>query len=531
VSVENPSVAIVLGSVTPPQGDVKNLTVHLGCTDEVSSFELLMQNWDKKYSPSGTYPIQEGASATMYVGRGANCPLLLTGKIEKVNYPGTSTTHYVRVCGRCVGKSLFSKRVTKTYTSQKGEAIVKDIINNYTVLSHTRGITELIEDTDTTYTLLEYSDTPVIDIIKYIASTADKGGVIGFDFRVAPDGKFEFFAKNSKTSSVNLTDAIEESDYSKDSLRIRNKVTIKGAPDKSNPADKDADTESLTPTDGVWSSPTGDTLTFDTSTKIKGTGSIKAACTNAYYGSMMFTFNSGKEVNGNEYPVLSFWPQRESAFNGNMNVYLIDTSNRTATYFFNFGPSKWFQKQFKAGALYADQWDVQSGFDWTQIKKVRWDCWFDATGSGAFWIDGFFFGGKRYSAVREDSGSQTKYDIQEYSDTDEELYSDNECDLRAKAVLAFLKEYAEYSVIKSTVLDYGTTPVLPADKITVELPNENVNAAFRIQTGVEYVFDAGKNELEVSFVVGREIQQLADYLYALKSKTDHVTRHKIARLI
>ncbi|MCS7115138.1 MAG: hypothetical protein N0A00_07075, partial [Candidatus Bathyarchaeota archaeon] len=47
---------------------------------------------------------------------------------------------------------------------------------------------------------------PVWDIIRYIAETADKNGVIGFDFRVAPDGKFEFFPRNSKTSPVSLTD-------------------------------------------------------------------------------------------------------------------------------------------------------------------------------------------------------------------------------------------------------------------------------------------------------------------------------------
>jgi len=60
VSVEIPKAAVVFGSVAPPQGDVIELRVHLGCTKEVSSFECLLQNWDKKYSPSGTYPINVG---------------------------------------------------------------------------------------------------------------------------------------------------------------------------------------------------------------------------------------------------------------------------------------------------------------------------------------------------------------------------------------------------------------------------------------------------------------------------------------
>jgi len=648
VSVANPSLAVVLGSVTPPQGDVKNLTLHLGCTGEVSSFELLMQNWDKKYSPGGTYPLQEGANATVYMGRGANCPLLLTGKIEKINYPSTPTTHYVKVSGRCVGKSLFSKRVTKTYTNQKGEAIVKDVIDNYTVLSHSRSGTELVEDTDTTYAELKYQDTPAIDIIKYVASTADKSGVIGYDFRIAPDGKFEFFRQNSKTSPVSLIDVIEESDYTKDSLRIRNKVTIYGAPDKSEPSDKDSlsdgsenyliaddaedvhdntsyqlvgtaiynppagqklhlqvvelqakvsgetgyykitcqkegGSETTIVTDqsftntgyelkqhtgldiwgdiskdvtvrfytrisiadqnvyskehrgvgdnwkGDWASMAGD-LDIDTAVKVSGSASVRLYGSSLEWIGAQLTLES--VVNCDLYPLLHLFLQKDSAFNGSTSVMLTDSSNKVAWQWFSIGVNQWNAKELKVGSKYADNWGVETGFDWTQIKKIRIDFW-TASGvaTGYCRIDGLFFGGRRYSAVREDPGSQTKYEVQEYSDTDEELYSDNECNLRAKAILDFLKEYAEYSSIKSTVLDYGTTPVLPADKIHVLLPNENVDADFRIQTGVEYVFDADKGELEVSFTVGREIQQLADYLYALKSKTDQMSRHKIARMI
>jgi hypothetical protein len=57
VSVQLPIVAVVFGDVTPPQGDVEQLRVHLGCTEEVSSFEAVLQNWNGKYSPSGTSPL------------------------------------------------------------------------------------------------------------------------------------------------------------------------------------------------------------------------------------------------------------------------------------------------------------------------------------------------------------------------------------------------------------------------------------------------------------------------------------------
>jgi hypothetical protein len=98
---------------------------------------------------------------------------------------------------------------------------------------------------------MEYVDSPLWDTLKYVAETADKQGVIGFDFRVAPDGKFEFFPKNSKTNPVSLTEKIESARYRKDISRIRNKITIYGLANKSLPTDKVSWTRSLTPYDGA----------------------------------------------------------------------------------------------------------------------------------------------------------------------------------------------------------------------------------------------------------------------------------------
>jgi hypothetical protein len=529
MSVEIPKVAIAFGTITPPQGDVIELRVHLGCTTEVGSFEVLLQNWDKKYSPSGTYPINVGTDGHIDVGRGSNVPQTITCRVESVKCESTPTENYIRVGGRCWGERLFRRVVTKTYENKKGEEIVKDLLDNFAGLSHTRDSTELVENTDTTYTKLEYDNTPVFDILKNIAESADKSGVIGFDFRVAPDAKFEFFPTNSKTSPVSLSEKIEVSEYRKDIHRIRNKITVYGVADKSIPSDKDAWTESLTLGDGSWSAVSGN-VSFDTVTKKKGSGSIKMYAANLYYAACMLTLNGGKEVNANLYPALNFFIKRESSFNGNINVILFDMADKSASHFFNTGPDEWFQKQVKVGAENADVWDVESGFDWTQIKKVRFDCWFTGTGTGSFWVDGLFFGGHCYSSTQEDATSQTNYGLRELVEVDEELYSDNECMLRAKALLAHLKDPAEYLTIRSTVIDYGTTPLLPGDKIHVTLPNENVDAEFRILS-VEYCVDAKAQTLEIALELGREQPLLADYLYALRSKTDHLSRHKIARMI
>mgnify|MGYP001130173377 CR=1 FL=1 len=527
MSVEIPKVAIAFGVIGVPQGDVIDLRVHLGCTKEVGSFECLLQNWDKRYSPSGTSPIDVGMDGHIDIGRGSNVPQIITCRVESVKYESTPTENYVRVSGRCWGEKLFRRVVTKTYENQKGEEIVKDLLDNYVGLSHVRDSTELVENTDTTYTKLEYDNTPVWDIIKYIAESADKAGVIGFDFRVAPDGKFEFFPKNSKASPVSLSEKIEVSEYRKDIHRIRNKVLVYGLADKSYPLDKDAWTETLTPADGAWSGDPGD-VSFDTTKKVRGTGSIKLNVpVSNYYGRAVFTLNAGREANGNKYPVLSFYAFLEESYSGNVAIQLYDAADKGAERNITVGPGEWRKVDSKVGKLNEIEWEyVAPGFDWMQIKKVMIQCWFPGTGTGSFWVDALHFGGCRYSALREDSGSQSAYGLRELTETDEELISDNECDLRAKSLLDYFKNPAEYVTVTSAVIDYGNTPLLAGDKIHVVLPNENVDSDFSIET-VEYRVDAKTQTLEITLELGNVPPMLADYLYGLRATT--VTVEKLAR--
>jgi hypothetical protein len=298
--------------------------------------------------------------------------------------------------------------------------------------------------------------------------------------------------------------------------------------DKSVPADKDAWTESLTSADGAWTATSG-TVSFDNAVKVKGSGSIKTYAQNLSYGGCLFTLNAGKEVNAEQYPVLNLWLNRESSFNGNVTLSLFDGADRMAGHEFTVGHEKWFQTQVRAGTANADLWQVQSGFDWTQLKKVRVVCWFDSVSTGSFWVDGLFFGGRRYSAVQEDAGSQNSYGLRELVEVDEELWSDAECTSRAKALLASLKDSAEQLTLRSTVVDYGTTPLLPGDKVHVALPNEGIDGDFRILSA-EYNVDAKTQTLETLLELGREQPLLADYMFSLKSKTDSLSRYKLARI-
>jgi hypothetical protein len=125
--------------------------------------------------------------------------------------------------------------------------------------------------------------------------------------------------------------------------------------------------------------------------------------------------------------------------------------------------------------------------------------------------------------------SESSYGLRELVEVDEELWNDGECTSRAKALLASLKDSAEQLTLRSTVVDYGATPLLPGDKVHVTLPNEGVDGDFRILSA-EYYVDGKTQTLETLLELGREQPLLADYMFSLKSKTDSLSRYKLARV-
>jgi hypothetical protein len=235
------------------------------------------------------------------------------------------------------------------------------------------------------------------------------------------------------------------------------------------------------------------------------------------------------------YPELHFAIQKETYFEAGSALVLWDNSSRSASRQFTFqsvstaGSDQWTSETFKVGSVNAVEWSVQSGFDWSQIRAVAFYCYpVQVTGSGSFWIDKLYFGGLRYSSIQQDAQSQAAFGLREYVDIDEELWSDTECLLRARAILASMKDPAEYITLKSTVIDYGNSPLFPADTIQLVLPNENINGNFRILSA-EYRIKPETGELEVTLELGREKALLADYVYALRSKVNHLNRYKTAR--
>jgi hypothetical protein len=552
-SVGIPKAAITLGSVSPPQGDVVDLLVHLGCTKEVSSFELLLQNWNQKYSPGGSYPILVGANSTISLGRGSNVPLLLTGRVESIEYQpypeGKPLEYYLKVSGRCKGELLFRRTITKTYDNIKGEAIVKDLMDSFAYLSHVRGGVEQVQNTSTTYYGLDYEDTPLWDILRMIAQTADFNGVIGYDFRVAPDGLFEFFPIGEKTAFVSLVDKAEVATYRKEISRVRNKIYVYGAPQKLLPSDQDSWTESLT----NWSCQSGDTLSLDGTNKVMGSYSIydqSALAAGSQNLKMWYTLPYVIRTGGNTgYKRLNYAYRLSGSCSGGnywfTDLYVWLICDDMTSYFVKHHaiPSNlqqdqnWHYNQEMLGKEYMyqagteDYWYVGYGTpDWKRIIQVLFQGFGinGPLGTSAYIglnIDRMFFDQGRFSAVEEDSGSESSYGLRELAETDDDLLSDAACDLRAKSLRDYYKNPAEYISVKSTVLDYAGTPVLGGDMIQVALPNENINGSYRVDS-VEYHGDAGLQTLETTFELGKIPPQLADYLYGLRKR---VTLEKIAR--
>jgi hypothetical protein len=255
-SVAIPVVSMAFGTVAPPQKDVISAYVYLGCTKECSSFEVKLLNYGNKYGPQGgTYPIVCGMNGHISMGRGANCPQLITCIVEKTQcqtlagYESDSGApeDYLIIDGRCWGERLSRRVVNKTYVNMKGEAIVKDLMDNWAGLGHNRSGTELIQNTSDTFDLLKYTNSSITDILNYLAGCCDLNGVIGYEYRVEPDGLFSFFPIGASPNSINLSGLIEHSEYNEDISRVQNMISVFGVASKPNVASQDFGTDESTP--------------------------------------------------------------------------------------------------------------------------------------------------------------------------------------------------------------------------------------------------------------------------------------------
>ncbi len=529
----SPNVALVFGAISPPQGDITGLSIKLGGTNKVSTFVVTLRNTNGKYGVGGATPITVGMDGSISMGRTPYCPLLITCRVEDVDIETSPTESYATISGRCWGEKLFRYTVTKNYLAQKGEYIVKDILDYYAGLSHARGGVELVANTDTTYSDLEYEDSPAWDILKYIAETSDKSGAIGFDFRVEPDGKFAFFAKGSKYHNVlKINEPGSEnvdisSRYRKNISRVRNRIKIYGLADKSYPTDKVSWTRSLTPADGAWASGIG-TVSLDATGAPDGGACVKVRVGSSYGNVLDLNFTAGHEPDCNLYPVIGLQIKAETSFSGNGFILLMDDAVKFASKTISVSPDGEFHVlEMGVGDAYANQWEnVDAGFNWSKITKIRINQGFPTgVGSGSFWVHRMYVGGRRFAYQSDDVTSQAAYGIREYVETDEELWTDNECMLRAKSLLAFLKDPDLFITVKSSLFSYNDSAILPGDSIKTWLSDAGISDTWLRVDTIEYIIPDGQTDrLEIKIDLERVHPQMADYLYGLRTFTVNVEK-------
>jgi len=487
--------------------DVVESNVHLAVTEEVGSVNCLIQNYDAKY----TDQITVGDMIEVAMSRsGESWTKVFKGRLDAVAKRAEASLrgpqHYLRLRGRDLGAELFNRLVTKKYVDKEGSEIVKDVLANYTPLASVG-----VETTNSTYTEEEYENKPAWEIVKYVAETAkNASNVIGYDFK-CEEGDLKFFSKGKYASAVSLDGIITLCEHESAIERVRNKIYVYGEASKSYPLDKDSWTESLTPTDGAWSSHTGTgNVSLDSTEEIVGNYCIKHATTTPdYYGRAAFTFNAGKEINANIYPSVNFQIKEESAFSGEVTLILEDIDGNWAAKEYRISNNKkWHFENFMCGTKHADEWAGSNipNFNWEKIKKLLFDAHFSGAGTGAFWIDNLYFSNCRWSATAEDSTSQSKYGVRELAVVDETLISDDACAKLANAELKYRKDPAES--LRVTVL--GDPNIVAGETIHVTSPNENIDAEYRIQAVDHFLDDEG--EFETSLTLIAEPPRIAEIL-------------------
>jgi len=748
---EGPAVELTFGSVVPADSEVVNTQVVLGCTEEMSSFSALLQNWDEKYSPGGTYPITKGLAATVKIGRGNVTPQLLTGRVELVRgIEDADGRHYLSLWGRSTYEHLLRRVVARTYANIRAELLVEDILETFTDLQHliadadddtpafstctevdpngrftvtdhriyisglarnedayvykdfgVDGITDfefwldirgkggsvygascfgscgvdlddfygwvtgnhaavtiilyndnsspmkqvvkiqeayggsvydsatksftlgqvlfcifrkigtmawleiyddaertrineiltlnlqqyhsfryfmpcqsynnasslafngyvgqasLVEPSDTSFARLDYDDVNVNDVLKMAAKNADRDGVIGFEIRTNPDGKFAFFPVGAKVvADVDITEILEKAEWDDDITRIRNKIRIRGAPTADLPRSRDRWTEPVDASDppAHWVC----VGTRKTTGVINRPFSIARSTTWKKLGTYSIKLYLDDPVQNDDYMAECYLKLNDEA--GTERAFRLDSEKILVIWINNpttpggvlrnnwirlcTDLNNYFEYQVTTGAL--DGWGLRVNLgkqnektvdnpdgiweavgspDWHSIKDIylKTPCWASGEDFTVF-LDAIFLNKDRWEHVEENGDSQSAYGLREYSDVDEELISDEECVTRAKAILAWLKDSAQRTETSSEILVYVDKPILAGDVAHHHIPNLNVDGDYRVNRIVYEAFGDPLKVLKVSFSLGKEPNLLADWLYDARRKiSSHAT--------
>jgi len=329
---------------------------------------------------------------------------------------------------------------------------------------------------------VEYDEVKPKTVIDEIAEKASNpAGIKGFDIYETPSGVLVGHLKNS-LDFVSPISSITPENYSKseDVHRIKNKIKVYGARERTNPSDKDSWTESLT----NWTS--DGTLSLNADRKL-GSCSVQATKIGASVMYMQLTFSQISALFRAGYRNINYWLKfihSSGVKPSSLMIYLFcpNYNNSRRTYQYDFpDDSVWGQTEGKKiGPTQNHEWEVvMSGNpNWANIQGVRFDVTFPSSGDITMRCDALFFGERPFEGSAEDATSQNNYGIRvPEPEVDEALKSDADCLAKAQSIRDFLKDPV---VSLQNVFVDGDYRYNPGDRQRLIVSNDNLDNYFRI---------------------------------------------------
>jgi hypothetical protein len=190
-------------------------------------------------------------------------------------------------------------------------------------------------------------------------------------------------------------------------------------------------------------------------------------------------------------------------------------------------PDTWKELNASIGTQNSNSWTLTGGFNWNNVRVILFYISFAAANSDSFYIDRFFVRGLRWGGgsdndavdgfAEDDSVSQPRYGIKEYSTKLDMLLSDAECEAKAQALLAFYKGERVTIELSTETLDWGDEPFAPGNLVGIDFAKIGPNDSFRIDA-IDLTVSSLDHRCLLTFTINNFPARLADYLYRLSRK-------------
>ncbi len=477
------SYEITLGSYSPE--DAFDIEVGIGINKlRVGRFQL--PNPKNKYS---------GVEEMDALKVSLDSKLLFDGVVDNVE-DILKGGDFLGIEGVGKGYKLFNKLQTKEYVDVNGKTIIVDAVN-------LAGLDPSKVDPDneiaSTFTK-EYEKVPAFEIVEEICRESAKAtGEVGFYFYIDVAGVVHVYPYDKFTSSFVAKRGENLVSYRRKKLgrTVKNKIWVKGEASKPLPLDKDY-AENLTKpnnqlnhADGVWTCAGGGaTISMDTITKIVGSYSVKTSGGSA--SGLVFTWNN--VVNFEEYKKLYFQVLTVSAYSY-FHYYLEDeVGKQTQANSRIIKEDEFILEKIAVGKKLESEWNfIQSGFDWTKVKKIV--IWNDIANPHDFWVDGLHLWGKRWEGFAENSPSQTKFNVREKCFIDDRLLNDADCLLTAKHLTSILKDSSRVIEAEISPANYD---LVQGERLRILDVTRNIDEYARILEITHSLGEEKKTTLELS---------------------------------